>query len=99
MKSQVDPQIPQRINQTMRAFMMLPKNTERGSSPTVRDPDTSGLLTRGLLPRLRVALTTLLVMLQVQLNDIENCALRISQHCEAADFRNICRRSIGSRPE
>src|SRR5438309_8294001 len=62
MNSQVEPQMTQRISQTMRAFIWsfvreaaLGRQSERGSSPTVREGFVRRIapsLTVGLLPRL-----------------------------------------------
>src|SRR5947209_1994533 len=41
----------------------------------------------------------ILVMLQVQLNDIEHCALRIAQDRKPADIRNVGWRNIRSSAE
>src|SRR5437879_6527764 len=48
-------------------------------------------------PQEKVRSLLILVMLQVQLDDAEDCALRITQHGESSNVRDVCRRNIGSR--
>src|SRR2546428_2027552 len=50
-------------------------------------------------PQEKVRSLLILVMLQVQLDDVEDCALRITQHGESSNVRDVCRRNIGSRAQ